>query len=226
MNISNNSQGHRSRIRAKYMQTGFTGWAPYEVLELLLTLSIPRKDTKPIAKELIKKFGSLAGVINAAPEEITKIKGIGESVIFLLKILKDTSTLYLKNQTLNRDIVKSPEAVFDYLKVHFAGETHESFFALFLNSANEITASKSFSSGTVNQAVIFPREITAEALKHHAVSVIISHNHPSGKKDPSTADISLTKKIKSALNTVDINLLDHLIISRDQYFSLKSKNLF
>lgn len=226
MSTQNDSKGHRSRIKAKYMQTGFDGWAPYEILELLLTLAIPRKDTKPIAKEMIKEFGSLAGVINADPSDIAKISGAGNNVIFLLKILKDTATIYLQNQILNRDIVKSPEAVFDYLKVYFTGEPLESFFVLFLNSSNEIIANKSFKAGTVNQAVVFPREITAAALKHHAVSVIISHNHPSGNNDPSQADIQLTKKIKTALSTVDITLLDHLIISRNTYLSLKSKNLF
>lgn len=226
MNIQKDNSGHRRRIKDKYMQTGFAGWAEYEILELLLTLAIPRKDTKQTAKDMLEKFGSLTEVINADIADIQNIKGAGENVAFLLKILKDTSSIYLKNQIFNRDIVKSPQAVFDYLQVYFTGIKKESFHVLFLNSSNEITATKSFESGTVNQAVVFPREITAHALKTHAVSVILAHNHPSGDIAPSSADINLTKKIKAALKTVDITLLDHLIISRNNYFSLKSKNLF
>lgn len=226
MNTKKDNTGHRSRIKNKYMQTGFDGWAEYEILELLLTLAIPRRDTKQTAKDMLNEFGSLTEVINADISDIKKIKGAGENVAFLLKILKDTSSIYLKNQIFNRDIVKSPQAVFDYLQVHFTGLKKESFMVLFLNSANEITAHKSFESGTVNQAIVFPREITAHALKTHAVSVILAHNHPSGNTNPSSEDITLTKKIKAALKTVDIALLDHLIISRNNYLSLKSKNLF
>jgi len=217
--------GHRQRIKDKYQKSGIDGWLDYEVLELVLSYAIPRKDTKPIAKELIARFKTINGVLDADSKELQSVSGISEHTTLFLKLLKDIAVLYLKNDLHNKDLLSLPELVFDYLKASLKGCVDEEIKALFLNGRNELIAVEGLHTGTVNRSAIYPRKIVERALYHHAVGVIIAHNHPAGTLTPSKEDCAVTKSIKDALKTVDINLLDHIIIGGNDYFSFNKKGL-
>lgn len=217
--------GHRQRIKDKYKKSGVGGWLDYEVLELVLSYAIARKDTKPIAKELMARFKTLNGVLDADSKELKSVSGISEHTTLFLKLLKDIAVLYLKNDLHNKDLLSSPELVFDYLKASLKGCVDEEFKALFLNNRNQLIAIETLQTGTVNRSVVYPRKIVERSLYHHAVGVIIAHNHPAGTLTPSKEDGAVTKAIKDALRTVEITLLDHIIIGGNDYFSFKSKGL-
>ena len=217
--------GHRQRIKVKYKKSGVGGWLDYEVLELVLSYAITRKDTKPIAKELIDRFKTINGVLDADSKELQLVSGISEHTTLFLKLLKDIAVLYLENGLHNKDLLSSPEAVFDYLKASLKGCVDEEFKTLFLNGRNQLIAVEAFQSGTVNRSAIYPRKIVEQALYHHAVGVIIAHNHPAGTLTPSKEDCAVTKSVKDALKTVEISLLDHIIIGANDYFSFSKKGL-
>lgn len=217
--------GHRQRIKDKYKKSGIDGWLDYEVLELILSYSIARKDTKPMAKELLTRFKTINGVLDADREELNNMPGISEHTTVFLSLLKDITILYLKNGLHNKDLLSSPEVVHDYLKASLKGAIDEEFKTLFLNGRNQLIAVETLQTGTVNRSVVYPRKIVERALYYHAVGVIIAHNHPAGTLTPSQEDCAVTKIIKEALKTVEISLLDHIIIGGNDYFSFKSKGL-
>lgn len=204
--------GHRQRIKAKYKESGIDGWLDYEVLELVLTFAIARKDTKPMAKELMKRFKTINGVLDAGREQLENVPGISEHAFLLFSLLKDIAILYLENGLHNKDLLSSPEAVYDYLRASLKGCVDEEFKTIFLDNRNQLLAIETLQRGTVNKSVVYPRKIVERALYYHAVSVIIAHNHPAGTLKPSPEDCSVTKVIKDALKTVEISLLDHIII--------------
>jgi len=217
--------GHRKRLRERYKKVKLKGWQDYEILELLLTYVIPRKDTKPVAKRLIRSFKSLSGVLETPKEDLQEIEGVGERTALLFDLLKQSSVKYLKENLDNRDILSSPEAVYNYLRASLKGCKNEELKAIFLNSRNAPIAIEKIQEGTVNKSVVYPRKVIEQALRHKAVSVIFAHNHPGGSLKPSFDDREMTERLKSALNTVDIALLDHIIISSQGYFSFKEKKL-
>ena len=217
--------GHRQRIKDKYQKSGIDGWLDYEVLELVLSYTIARKDTKPIAKELIARFKTINGVLDADRKELKNIQGISEHTALFFSLLKNVAILYLENELHNKNLLSSPEMVFDYLKASLKGSTDEEFKTLFLNNRNQLISIETLQTGTVNRSVVYPRKIVERSLYHHAVGVIISHNHPAGTLKPSKDDCAVTKVIRDALKTVEISLLDHIIISYNDYFSFKSKGL-
>ncbi|OGS44962.1 MAG: hypothetical protein A2539_04610 [Elusimicrobia bacterium RIFOXYD2_FULL_34_15] len=216
--------GHRKRLKEKYKKNGINGWLDYEVLELALSYAIPRKDTKPIAKELISRFKTINGVLDADRKYLEEVKGISEHTAFFLKLLKDVAILYMEKGIHNKDLLSSPQLVYDYLKTSLRGASDEEFKILFLDNRNKLIGIETFESGTVNHAVVYPRKVVERALYNHAVGVIIAHNHPSGALQPSQDDIDVTKTIKNALRTVEITLLDHIIIGHNDYYSFKNKN--
>lgn len=213
--------GHRQRIKEKYEKSGIAGWLDYEVIELALSYAIPRKDTKPVAKDLLARFKSLNAVLDADIKELENIKGISKHSALFLRFLKDISVLYMEKGIHGRDLLSSPQIVFDYLKVAIKGLADEEFRMLFLDSCNQLIAMEALKAGTVNRSVVFPRKVVERALYHHAVGVIIAHNHPAGTLEPSVEDQEATRVIGKALKTVDIKLLDHIIIGGNAYFSFK-----
>jgi len=217
--------GHRQRIKDKYKKSGIDGWLDYEVLELILSYAIARKDTKPIAKELLTRFKTINGVLAADREELKNLSGISEHAALFFNLLKDVAVLYLENGLHNKDLLSSPGVVFDYLKASLKGSIDEEFKTLFLNGRNQLIAIETLQTGTVNRSVVYPRKIVERSLYHHAVGVIIAHNHPAGTLKPSTDDCAVTKSIKDALKTVEISLLDHIIIGDNDYFSFNKKGL-
>ena len=217
--------GHRKRIKAKYKSGGIKGWLDYEVLEFALSFTILRKDTKPIAKQLLSEFKTLNGVLDADRKELEKVGGISEHSALFLNFLKDISVIYLEEGLYKKDLVSSPDVAYDYLKASLKGLTDEEFKIMFLNSRNRLLAIETIQKGTVNKSVVYPRKIVERALHHHATGVIISHNHPGESLKPSEDDYSITKAIKAALRTVDIVLLDHIIIGGNGYFSFKENGI-
>lgn len=217
--------GHRKRIKEKYKAGGLNGWLGYEVLEFALSYAISRKDTKPIAKELLSKFKTINGVLDADRKELEKVRGISEHTALFLGFLKDISILYLEKGLYNKDLVSSPDVVYGYLKASLKGILNEEFKAMFLNSRNRLLAIETIQIGTVNKSVVYPRKIVERALYNHATGVIIAHNHPGGSLNPSEDDCRVTKAIKDALKTVDIVLLDHILIGGDSYFSFKENSI-
>lgn len=212
---------HRQRIKEKYKTSGFDGWLDYEVLEFALSYAIPRRDTKPVAKELLTKFKTLNGVLDASTKELEEVKGISEHTAIFIRFLKDISARYLEAGICEMDIVSSPQAVYDYLKASLKGSCDEEFKVLFLNNRNSLLAVETIQKGTVNKSVVYPRKIVERGLYHHASSLIVAHNHPAGILTPSEDDIRITKRILDALKLVDIVLLDHVIIAGNKYFSFK-----
>ena len=217
--------GHRKRIKEKYKAGGLKGWLDYEVLEFALLYAIPRKDTKVIAKELLSKFKSINGVLDADRKELEKVYGISEHTALFLNFLKDIAVFYLEKGLYKKDLLSSPDVVYDYLKASLKGALDEEFKAVFLNNRNHLLAVETIQTGTVKKSVVYPRKIVERALYNHAASVIIAHNHPGGSLKPSEDDCRVTKAIKEALKTVDIVLLDHILIGGDSYFSLRENGI-
>ncbi|MDP8265675.1 MAG: DNA repair protein RadC [Candidatus Aceula meridiana] len=222
--VSSNS-GHRQRIKEKYEKSGMNGWLDYEVLELALSYAIPRKDTKSIAKDLLSHFKTFNGVLDAERKELESIKGISEHSSVFLRFLKDVSILYMEQGIHNRDLLSSPQVVCDYLKVALKGLADEEIKMLFLDGRNQLIEMETLKSGTVNRSVVFPRKVVERALYHHAVGVIIAHNHPDGSLEPSDEDQDMTRAVQEALKTVDIKLLDHIIIGGNEYYSFKENRV-
>jgi DNA repair protein RadC len=217
--------GHRQRLKDKFASAGLAGWAEHEILEFLLSFAIPRKDTKATAKQLLAKFGSFSGVLDAAPEDIESVKGVSRHSALFLKLIKSTAACYAAGSAAGKDLVTSPERAVGYLKALLKGSKDEQFHALFLDSANALIASENLQTGTVNKSAVYPRKVAERALYHKAVGVIISHNHPGGTLKPSDDDKRSTEAIKEALRTIEAELLDHLIICGNAYFSFKENGL-
>ena len=217
---------HRQRIRQKYQKSGFDNWHDYEILELILTYAIPRRDTKPIAKALLKKFKSIKGVFDAEIEELKEISGIGANAGVLINLFKSVVSLYLLQELLEQEnIISSPKAVYNYLQASLRGVKDEIFKVIFLNTANRPIKAEAIHIGTVNKAVVYPRKVVEHALKNKAASVILAHNHSGGSLTPSEEDKNITQVLIKALGTVDVNVLDHIIIGFEGYFSFKEHRL-
>jgi DNA repair protein RadC len=219
------TSGHRQRLKDKFRQTSGEGLHDYELLELLLTYALPRRDVKPLAKELIHRFDSLAGVMDASPGELEKVPGMGRSPAGLVKLAKHLSERYLAAGMKARDALSSPKTVLDFARARMAGQAHEAFMCIYLNTKNEVLQHKIISQGTVDKAAVYPRRIIEEALNLHAAGLILVHNHPSGHCQPSPEDRQLTDSIISVARTLDIRVLDHLIVGRLGYYSFAENKL-
>ena len=228
----NNAKGHRERVRKKFLENGFNGLEDYEVLELLLFYVIPRKDTKAIAKELIKRFKTLANVLKADTLELKTIDGLGDVAITFLKMMGALpEKIYedkLKNQKLIKDDknkITDKEVLLSFLRNKIGYEDVEKFYVIYLSSSNEVIAFEESSSGTLDRSSIYPREIYKRVIMENAKSIIIAHNHPSGNISPSKCDIDITNEIAKGLKNFGALLLEHIIITRDSYFSFLEEGL-
>jgi DNA repair protein RadC len=217
--------GHRKRLREKFIKSGLTGFADYEVVELLLSLGTPRKDCKPLAKEAIKKFKTLRGVLSASMEELQQIKGIGPHSAFGIKLMQDVAREYLKEQIIDKPVFQSSQEIFDYLYHSMRDLKKEVFKVIYLTSQNQIIDTSDLFGGTVNSAAVVPRQIVEQALAHNAAALIFAHNHPTGVCEPSKSDKDITRDLVFAASTVQIKILDHLIIGNNRYFSFAGEGL-
>lgn len=216
---------HRKRLRERFRKNGTEGMHDYEILELLLTYAIPRKDVKPFAKDLIKRFGSLSGVLDAGQKELEEVAHIGPISSTLIRLIKETCGIYLAEKMRNKDLLSSPQAVLDFARVKLAGLPHEAFMVIFLNTKNKVLDYKIIQEGTVDRAVIYPRRMIEEALARHAAGIILVHNHPSGDSDPSPEDKQLTRSLVEAARTIDLRVLDHIIVGKEGYCSFMESRL-
>jgi DNA repair protein RadC len=217
--------GHRSRLRTRFLETGFKGLADYEILELALTYVIPRKDVKLQSKSLIQEFGSLKQVFDADIKDLKKIKNLSDYSAGFLVFLRRFSSLYLSLEIKQQEKINSPDMAKDFLISSLSGEKIEKVYILTLDSGNRITSYKELESGTVNKSFLMPRKIAETALNNKAASIIIAHNHPGGTLKPSQSDISATISVRRALESIEVFLLDHIIVSNNDYFSFKEHSL-
>ena len=209
MTTSKEKEGHRQRLREKFLKNGLDGFHDYEIIELLLTLGTPRKDCKQSAKDALKKFGSLKGVLEASPSELKKIKGIGDNNVFGLKIAQSVSRRYLADRIIDKDFIRSADEVIDYLKHNLRDKSREVFLVIYLNGRNQILNMEELFEGTLSTSAVYPREVVKRALVNDAAALVFVHNHPSGNPNPSQDDLTITKKLKEATLAIDVSVHDH-----------------
>lgn len=217
--------GHRDRLRQRFLEAGPDSLQDYELLEMLLFSSFPQKDTKPVAKELIAKFGSFAEVISAAPGKLAEVDGIKTVAITTLKAVQAAAQRLLRAEVKDMPMISSWNALIDYCTAQMAYNATEQFRLLFLDRKNRLIADEAQQQGTVDHTPVYPREVVKRALELNASALIMVHNHPSGDPTPSRADIDMTRKVKEAAAAVGLTLHDHVIVSRGGAKSFKNDGL-
>ncbi len=223
--MAKSNEGHRQRLREKFLNSGLDGFHDYEIIELLLTLGTPRSDCKQPAKDALKKWGSLKAVLEAPPKELKKIKGIGDHNVFGLKLTQDVARRYLADRIVDMDYIQSSEDVLDYLRHNLRDKSQELFMVIYLNGRNQILKMETLFEGTLNTSAVYPREVVKKALENDASALVLVHNHPSGNPSPSKDDLTITKKLKEAARTIDIYIHDHLIIAGNDVYSFADHGL-
>ena len=217
--------GHRERMRAQVLSAGARSLADYQILEMLLFAASPRGDTKPLAKALLARFGSLSRVLKAEAEELRKIDGAGDAVVATLKIAETLGEKLLRAEIEKRNVVGSWQALLEYCQGTMGERQVEHFRILFLNNKNHLIADEVQQTGTVNHTAVYPREVVKRALELGATSIILVHNHPSGDTTPSKADIDMTLEIVKAAAALNIRVHDHVIVGNTDCLSFKSRGL-
>ncbi|MGB0681828.1 MAG: RadC family protein [Magnetovibrionaceae bacterium] len=217
--------GHRERLRNRFLSAGSDSLADYELLELLLFPSIPRRDVKPLAKDLIARFGSFAGVLAAEEKHLAEVKGLGPGAVVAIKVAQASALRLARDQVMNQPVLTSWQALLDYCHAAMAHEKTERFRVLYLNRKNALIADEVQQKGTVDHTPVYPREIVKRALELEATALIMVHNHPSGDPTPSRADIAMTQEVKETSAKLDIVLHDHLIIAKKGHASFKAMGL-
>ena len=216
--------GHRDRLRQRFLKGGATALQDYELLELLLFLAIPRKDVKPLAKDLITRFGSVAEVLTR-PRGSLEAAGLSDNAIAALKTVEAAALVLAADDVRDVPVISSWQALLKYLRLAMARKDREQFRILFLDKKNRLIADEVQNEGTIDHTAVYPREIAKRALELSASAVILVHNHPSGDPQPSRGDIAMTKEINEALHKLDIQVHDHLVIGRKGHASFKSLGL-
>jgi DNA repair protein RadC len=218
--------GHRERLRARVLEGDGAHLKDYELLELLLCAFIPRRDVKPIAKDLLARFGSVSGVLAASPQRLQEVEGVGETAAAYLRTTHLLLQRAAADAVKDRPVISNWAALTTYVRVRLQHETAEQSRAMFLDRKNKLIADEVLGRGTVDQAPVYPREVARRALELAASAVILVHNHPSGDPTPSRSDVEMTKEVAKALSALEIKLHDHLIVGRGEPVSMKSMGLF
>jgi DNA repair protein RadC len=218
-------EGHRDRLRTRFLRTGEEGLADHEVLELLLFGVIKRQDTKELARLLLARFRSLTGVVGAPLYDLLQVKGVGEAVAVHLKSVHALLVRTSREEVVAQPVLSSWSSVINYLKMRLEGATREEFWVLFMDKKHRLIADEKMGDGTVDQAPVYPREIARRALELSASSVILSHNHPSGDPSPSGSDVAMTREVMAALKPLSVTVIDHIVVGRDGTRSLKALGL-
>lgn len=217
--------GHRARLRTRLLNGGSEALADYELIEYLLMTAVPRKDMKPLAKALLKRFGGLAGVLNAEPAALANHPGMGETSAAALKIVALAARRLARTGVQEMPVLSSWQVLIDYLTIDMAHLNHERVRVLYLDTKNRLMLDDQLSDGTLDEATIHPREVVKKALDLGASALIMVHNHPSGSPEPSRADVQITNKIAEAGRLLGITVHDHVIIGKEGHVSLKAKGL-
>ncbi|MFQ5346483.1 MAG: DNA repair protein RadC [Rhodothalassiaceae bacterium] len=218
-------EGHRRRLRERFLASGGKGMPDYELLELVLMGAIARRDVKSIAKRLLKVFGSYEGVLTAPPERLCEVEGVGESAAAMLKAVEASAIRLAQARVLGRPLISNWQALLEYCHAAMAHAAREQFRVLFLDRKNVLIADEVQQEGTVDHTPVYPREVIKRALELQASAIILVHNHPSGDPTPSRADIEMTREIAEAGQKLGIALHDHVVIGRSGHASFKSLGL-
>jgi DNA repair protein RadC len=223
--VKDYTEGHRERLRARYRLSGEAALEDYELLELLLTFAIPRRDTKLLAKKLLERFGTLARVFEADPAILEEIDGVGPQAATLISLIRPLATRFLTEAPTPKILLKSTGDAAAYFQAKLKGLPEEEVHVAFVNSKNAVTATECLQRGTVDQSVVYVRKVIERALAHKASGFIVAHNHPSGDPAPSSQDREITQALKAAAATVGVRFLDHLVIGETDSFSFKTNGL-
>lgn len=218
-------RGHRDRLRQRFLDGGDAALPDYELLELILFAGSPRADVKPVAKRLIRDFGSLANVLAAAAGDLARTRGVGQAGIAAIKAAQAAGIRLARKEASNRQVLNNYQRVIDFCRAAMAREAVEEFRVLYLDKQNRLIADEIVQRGTVDHTPVYPREVAHQALDHGATAVILAHNHPSGDATPSGADIRMTKTLKDALAPLGITVLDHLVIAAEDDTSFRALGL-
>jgi DNA repair protein RadC len=217
--------GHRERLRGRFRDAGADAVSDYELLELILFRALPQRDVKPIAKDLIARFGSFAETIAAPPARLAEVKGVGETAITELKIVHAAASRMARGQVQKRTVLSSWSSVLDYCRTAQAFAEKEQFRVLFLDKRNQLIADEVQQTGTVDHTPVYPREVVKRALELSATAIILVHNHPSGDPTPSRADIQMTQSIIDIAKPLGISVHDHIIVGKEGHVSFKGLKL-
>ena len=218
-------EGHRARMRARLLQAGPDALADHEMLEMVLFLALPRRDTKPIARALINRFGSFANAIAAPRAELLGVDGMGEAGVSALKVVQAAALRLARAEVLDRPVLNNWDRLMAYLNAALARERVEQFRILFLDNKNRLLADEAQARGTVNHTPVYPREVVKRALELHATALILVHNHPSGDPTPSRDDIEMTREIRGAAQTLGVVVHDHIIVGNGRWLSFRKEGL-
>ena len=218
--------GHRKRLRERYAKNGYEALQDYEIIELLLTFVKQRVDTKPLAKQLIKKYGTIEEILKADIKDLKETEGVGDITAVFLNFIGDIAACSFKDKAEKQKIsFRNKNQLISYLRNDIGFSKNEEFKVLFLNSVNEIIETEILFTGTIDKSAVYPRKILERTLYHNARSIVFVHNHPSGNVSPSEKDIELTEEMKRFFKIVDINVLDHIIITKNSHFSFLEEGI-
>ncbi|MCB2147929.1 MAG: DNA repair protein RadC [Deltaproteobacteria bacterium] len=212
-------EGHRKRLRDRFLQSGLDGFHDYEVIELLLTLGMPRRDCKEAAKAALNRFKTLQGVLDASPADLCLVPGIGPVNLLGIKLVPAVSRRYLQQRLEGKKALTNSRELFDYLNHTIRDKKRECFVAIYLDAKNRVIADEILFTGTISASAVYPREVVGAALAHAAAAVIFAHNHPSGDPAPSPDDMAITRRLAQACGVMGITVHEHLIIGTEGYFS-------
>jgi DNA repair protein RadC len=217
--------GHRERLRARFREAGASALSDYELMELVLFRALPRRDVKPLAKQLIETFGSFAEAVNAPEARLVEVEGVGDSVVIDIKLIAAAAQRVAKGGIKQRTVLSSWSAVIDYCRTAMAFADREQFRILFLDKRNQLIADEVQQVGTIDHTPVYPREVVKRALELSSSAIILVHNHPSGDPMPSQADIQMTKSIVDVAATLGIGVHDHIIVGKNGHASFKGLKL-
>jgi DNA repair protein RadC len=217
--------GHRARLREKFLRGGLAGFLDYEIVELLLTLATPRRDCKQPAKDVLREFKTLRGVLEASAGDLQRVPGVGPNNLLGIRLVHEVSRRFLKDRMMCRPVCHSSREVFDYLYHALRDLRTERFKTIFLDPKNQVIEEKTLFEGTVDSSAVYPREVIKDALRYEASALIFAHNHPSGDPEPSLCDKEITRDLVFAARVIQIKVLDHIIIGNNRYFSFADQGL-
>lgn len=216
---------HRERLRQKFLTAGMAAFHEYEAVEFLLTCAIPRRDVKPQAKALLRKFGSLRAIVDAEIGDLERISGVGKKSAIVIKFIKEFAAFYLMQKAKEKPQIACTSELLDFVRMAMGGKKDEEFCVIYLDAQNQIIEFETVQQGIANQAVVYPRQVLEKALQKKASALILAHNHPSGHVRPSDADIRLTRTIQETARALDILIHDHIIIGENRFFSFREEGM-
>jgi DNA repair protein RadC len=223
--VAAGAEGHRLRMRQRLLKAGPDALADHEMLEMILFIALPRRDTKPIARELLTRFRTFGGVLGAPEMELRAIEGIGEAGVAALKLVQAAALRMMRQDLTTQPVISTWDRLTDYLTAAMGYERVEQFRVLFLDGRNKLIADEVQGTGTINHAPAYPREVVRRCLELHATAVILAHNHPSGEPAPSREDVALTSEIAKAAAVMGIAVHDHIVVGRGKWLSFRAEKL-